>query len=502
MVIKNMKESNKCGYLKIAFMLIIYKSIRIKYVVLGAVFLIVILIGSVGCRKQLQIPPPYSSIVTSQVFKDSVDATSALLGIYSTLINTGTAMKFGSGAATTFLGMASDELVPFNKGDQQLIQFYNNTLLSTNSWVFIHFWQTTYSLIYRTNAIIDGLKNSTGIQPSVANEIIGEAKFFRSYFYFYLTNLFGDVPLILSTDYKTTLLASRTSKEQVYQQIINDLKDAQALLPDDYSAAGGEKIRANKWGATSLLARVYLYHREWQQAETQSSAIINSDNYSLVSDLNSVFLTNSSEAIFQLSISSTTTNNAYNATPEGYNYVRLTPKPPTYYVSNTLLASFENNDRRKVSWLDSTVYRGVAYYYPYKYKVGSAAAQANGTVTEYYMVLRLAEQYLIRAEAKAQQNIDLVGAVSDINVIRSRAGLDSLPSSLTQTEILQAIAQERKVEFFAEWGHRWLDLNRSGQSNDILPPIKPLWQSYQQLFPIPFSELQADPNLIQNPGYN
>ena len=115
-------------------------------------------------------------------------------------------------------------------------------------------------------------------------------------------------------------------------------------------------------------------------------------------------------------------------------------------------------------------------------------------------MLRLAEQYLIRAEAEAEKG-QLANAINDINVIRNRAWLGSLPGNLGQTQVLAAIAQENRIEFFAEWGHRWFDLKRTGQANSVLAPIKPFWESTAQLFPIPYTEIQADPNLIQNPGY-
>ena len=124
----------------------------------------------------------------------------------------------------------------------------------------------------------------------------------------------------------------------------------------------------------------------------------------------------------------------------------------------------------------------------------------NATPSEYYMVLRLTEQYLIHAEASAEQN-KLADAIADINLIRRRAGLPDLPDSLDQAQTLSAIMQERRIELFAEWGHRWLDLKRTGQADAVLGPIKTTWQTNAQLYPIPLSELQSDSKLTQNAGY-
>ena len=122
------------------------------------------------------------------------------------------------------------------------------------------------------------------------------------------------------------------------------------------------------------------------------------------------------------------------------------------------------------------------------------------------MVLRLAEQYLIRAEASANSG-DLGGAIKDLNTIRSRAGLPPLANSLNRSQVLSAVAQERKVELFAEWGHRWFDLKRTGAIDSVMSIVTPQklpgskWNSYQQLYPISLTQLSYNPNLKQNPGY-
>ena len=119
------------------------------------------------------------------------------------------------------------------------------------------------------------------------------------------------------------------------------------------------------------------------------------------------------------------------------------------------------------------------------------------------MVLRLAEQYLIRAEAKAYQD-KLTDAIQDLDIIRNRAGLsligDTNPS-ISKNDFLLAIEQERKVEMFSEWGHRWLDLKRTERAGQILGALKPDWQDTDQLYPIPNSERLVNPRLTQNPGY-
>jgi hypothetical protein len=170
-------------------------------------------------------------------------------------------------------------------------------------------------------------------------------------------------------------------------------------------------------------------------------------------------------------------------------------------LSSSLLGSFEQGDKRFTSWVDSTNYSGIVYYSPYKYKIGSAQASPGGDYLEYYMVLRLAEQFLIRSEARVNLN-NLTEAISDLNKIRQRAGLNLLPNTLAKQEVLDAIEKERRIELFAEWGHRWLDLKRWGKADAVLGPVKGSnWQITDKLYPIPQSELIVNPNLMQNPGY-
>ena len=115
------------------------------------------------------------------------------------------------------------------------------------------------------------------------------------------------------------------------------------------------------------------------------------------------------------------------------------------------------------------------------------------------MVLRLAEQYLIRAEAKARQN-NLAGAAEDLNMIRNRAGLAN-SAAADQESLLLAIAQERRVEPFTENGTRWLDLIRSGKATEVLGALKTNWTANDTLYPIPLNELQKNTHLNQNAGY-
>jgi hypothetical protein len=455
-------------------------------------FPIFILLSS--CKKFVEVAPPKTQIIGSAVFSNDATATSAMVGIYSKLMSNSS--SFINTQITRLGGLSSDELVNFSTSVNDATVF-QNALDPGNSNVLI-LWRDTYGYIYQANAVIEGLINSTGVTSGTKNQLTGEAKFIRALCHFYLVNFFGDVPYITTTDYRANTTVSRTPKAQVYQQIIADLKDAQSLLNDAYVKSdntvytiSAERIRPNKWAATSLLARVYLYVGDWMNAETQASAIINNSTvYNLTGDLNSVFLKNSNEAIWQLMPVTTGIN-----TPEGSAFI-LATAPTSTAISDQLLNSFEAGDNRKSKWINSISVGTQTYYYPYKYKVKTGAL-----VTEYYMVFRLAEQILIRSEARARQN-NILGAISDLNLIRLRAGLSGSINTLTQAQTLTAIDQERRVELFLELGNRWLDLKRTNNADAILGPLKsPNWQSTDVLYPIPLAQLQNDPNMTQNAGY-
>jgi hypothetical protein len=471
-----------------------YKTSRIS-LLLSAVFLTIIINS---CDKLVSVPPPINTITFTQVFSTDQEATEAMTGVYNGMINNSPGNAF-NGAMTIYPGASADEFQFVTIGVNT--QFQNDELLNNNSVVNSNFWQPIYSAIYGCNSVIVGVKSSAGIDDSARNELTGEAEFARAFSYFYLINLFGDVPLVTTTNYNKTSLLSKSPVDTIYKAIIADLKDAQTLLASDYSAGHGQRIVPNKWAATALLARVYLFTKDYSDAETQAASVINNTNlFSLVNNLQGVFLISSTEAIWQLQ-----QNNQkypYNATPEESSIMPYTSttEPPLVYMAPSLLNAFEDSDNRRLLWVDSTLYSGQYYYYPFKYEVGDSAATDNGVYTEYYMVLRLAEQFLIRAEAEAQLG-DLTDATADLNAIRSRAGLGGT-IAVTQADLLAAILHERRVELFAEWGHRWLDLKREEVATEVLSANKGLTvTSNELLYPIPFGEIQTDPNLMQNPGY-
>jgi hypothetical protein len=446
----------------------------------GVLFLLAAALPS--CKSFVEVPPPVSQLNVNSVFSDDKTATAAVVGIYND-------MEFAAPVSTylTLLqGLSADELAS-TSDDISFQQFAENTYTPANPYAAA-MWGIYFD-IYQANACIEGIRNSPALTTATKDQLLGEARFTRAFCYFYLLNLFGDVPLVISTDYRINDTLRRTPVAQVYSQIITDLQDAQNLLKTDYPS--DQRVRPNLWTATSLLARVYLYLSKWSDAESQASSVINSGSYSL-EDLNSVFLNSSNETIWQLM----PVNPFFNTQEAAYFIPGSPTQIPVYPLLDSLVAAFEPGDNRLAAWTGNNIVGSQVYYYPYKYKNASGSP-----ATEYHVVFRLAEQYLIRAEARMRQG-NLNGAVSDINVIRARAGLNALGSSLTADQVAAAIRQERRIELFAELGHRWLDLKRTGNTDAVMSGVKPsTWRSDDALWPVPQAQRNANQSLTQNEGY-
>lgn len=472
-------------------------------------FILLLSITAGSCKKFIEVNPPKNQLATNNIFNDNGTANSAIFAIYSQMLS-GNASPYAIPFTT---GISGDELTNNNSA---ALDIYTNAIDPVNSFYANSIWTTAYNFIYQANAIFEGCSSSTKLDPDVKKQLMAEAMFIRAYWHFYLVNLYGDIPLATTTDYTKNSLAIRTASNLLYDQIITDLKYAQANLNEKYIAADGittsdERARPNGSTATALLSRVYLYTGKYSDAEAQATTLINTSYYSLV-PLDAVFLKNSSEAIWQLM----PVNNSLINTIEGANFIPENSSPvlegkPS--ISPQLLNSFEGGDLRRTHWIgqfiDTSVKPNLNYYYPYKYKI-----RFGSSYGEYSMIFRLAEQYLIRAEARNEQN-NILGAISDLNTIRARARdfsnpqiPDPLPNYtvlMSKTAIKTAILQERRVELFTEQGHRWFDLKRTGEVNSVMAAVTPLkggtWNNNMVLWPIPQSELLNDPKLTQNPGY-
>lgn len=452
--------------------------INIKNLI-GGIALLAMISATASCEKFIAVDTPPNAIGSENAFQDSATATSVVLGIYS---NLGTGSSNALFNSIKYNAMSADEGYYFS--NTSFDNFKNNTLAAGNDANIM--FGNLYTSIGRANYAIEGLAKAENLTPGLRSQLQGEARFLRAWLYFQLVNFFGKTPLVTNTQAIENSQLPRAEVADVYKQIITDLTEAKQLLLPAYPSA--ERARANRHAASALLAKVYLYQSNWAGAETEASAVISSGSYGLVMDLNQVFLKNSNETIWQLSLLGLAEQAAIQA-------IEFVPaSAPTFVLYDTLVNTFENNDQRKVAWTKAITSQGVEYLHPYKYKTRQTTSGS-----EYPIVFRLAEMYLIRAEARANQNKTEDG-VKDINEVRGRAQIGLLPLDTGKDALLAALEHERWVELFTE-ADRWWNLKRLGKATAVLSLIKPDWEPYQQLYPIPLQARTANPNLDDNPEY-
>lgn len=441
---------------------------------------------SISCENFVEIDAPNNQLTGSTVFNDAATTNAALVNIYGKLRDN--VLTTGGGIGLPYrMGLYTDELELFSQ-DLQQQEFFNNNLTPTN-FNIQNFWDEGYNLIYAINTIIEGVENSTSLSLEERQRFLGEAYFARAFIHFYLLNSFGKIPYIKTTDYLLNKDVSRAEIDDVYQNILEDTLLSKSLLTQDENSISN--LRPNKWAASTLLSRVYLYNEEWQFALDEAESVIENSNYNLNTDINQVFLKRSGETIWQYDSGRSGSN-----TLDAQTYIFDSSPPPNSALSSNLLNSFEANDQRLTDWLGSVSDGSDNYYYPFKYKLNSI----TDTTQECTIVFRLAELYLISAEANFQLGNTSEG-LNRLNSIRSRANLE--PLVITDSEVLlNAIYHERRVEFFTEMSHRFFDLKRTDRIDGQLSPIKPNWQTTDELLPLPQSELILNTNLLpQNNGY-
>ncbi|MER3374560.1 MAG: RagB/SusD family nutrient uptake outer membrane protein [Allomuricauda sp.] len=460
-----------------------YKTQQLKF--LKRLSFLALMAVMFACSDFVEVEPPKNVLISETVFNDPATVESALANIFYKIMEQG--MVSGRNGLTSLMGIYSDELDYYGFNVNHL-QYYNHNLSPSNTTV-LNWWSSAYNAVYAANDIISGVDNSSILTLEEKNRFRGQALFIRAYIHSLLLNIYGDVPYITTTNYLENNSVSRTPTSMVVNNIISDLTSAETLL--EGVSTEGEHILPSQSAVRALLARTYLYTEEWDSAETTASQLINT--HSLEPNISSVFLKGSQETLWQLKPGDNPVN-----THEANELTIQQIPGQRYALTHALLDSFEAGDLRLTNWIGSATSSdgSATLYFAQKYKATFTETES----LEYSIIFRLAEQYLIRAEARARLG-NISGAQQDLNTIRNRAGLtDSSASSVN--DLLDAILHERRVELFCEQGQRWSDLKRTGNAASVLSLVKPNWQETDVLLPIPESELEVNPNLLpQNSGY-
>jgi hypothetical protein len=452
-----------------------YKNKIMKTLKYLPAFLIVVALSS--CEKFLEVEPK-SSISDEQTIVDKGSSETAIRAVYE-------ASRSYYGTSFQSIAYLSGDNVQWTGSQSQVQEFINHKVNAENSTVS-GVWNGIYSTINRANHVIAKvpLVADPLLTAALKSQITGEAYFIRALAYFDLARTWGGAPIIT----KPTLAATdnrgiaKSTQAQVYSQALADLELAEPLLP-----LTTDRYRATRKTVWALKSRYYLYLKDWVKAEEFADKVISDvANYELIKPYNSFFFPESKrgtkESVFEFYYSANETNGHRGQWQPQANggtrqwapndaFVALVNDPAIGGSRNTLVAK-DNQNR----WYGNLYYR------------------SPGTDPTY--VIRIAELYLIRAEARAQQGAaKLTAARADLNAVRDRSALGATPAT-TQSDILLAIENERRFEFAFE-AHRWFDLVRTGRAGAVLNVTDP----NRLLMPIPIDQIQVDNALIQNPGY-
>jgi hypothetical protein len=444
------------------------KYINIKNAVLSALLLL-----SVSCKKYLE-EVPNNALPTETSITDASTARAAIIGTYDRLQG-----YYASSYPT--LGTITTDNVIFNGTLSEYLQLDQNAI-PTDNVITVSAYQGIYRTINSANSVIAALPGLADplLTAAEKNKILGEAYFLRAISYFDLARGWGGVQLQLKPTADLTGLKGikRSTLEQTYDQVLSDLVQAEQLLPEDATT----RNRAQKSAARALRARLHLYRKQWADAENYATQVISNSKYNLVKPYKTFFTApfQSAESVLELAYSVNDRNSYWNLWYPSSSGGQFTLKPADALVAKLNNPAIGGSRNTLIAGTGATVY-GVLY-------------NTTATSTDPSYLIRIAELYLIRAEARAQQN-KLADAAADLNLVRARADVAASTAS-TQAALIQAIEDENGIEFAFE-AHRWFDLVRTERAGAVLGITnRNFW-----LFPIPYSDIQSDPDVTQNPGY-
>ena len=435
-------------------------------------------IALTSCEDKLDLEPT-QSISTEAALSTGDNIENLLIGAYA---EAGQAASYGGRLQMMADLYGATDQVSWNGTFQQPRQVYVKNVLVDNSYVS-GFWLNAYDVINQTNIVIDNL--AIVDEDNQAN-IEGQARFLRGLTYFDLTRMFGQqympgqtndqlgVPLSLEgiVDYSGNLEIARATVEENYAQVIEDLEAAYDLLPE------GNSEFAGRYAAQALLARVYLQQGDYTNALAAANDVIENGGFSLTSDFADAFNndTDGPETIFAFQV---TTQDGSNTLITHYADQANGGRGNDISINDEYVAMFESEDDVRGEFFYESAQSGD--------RLTSKYTNQFGNVT----ILRLAEMYLIRAEANLELNSSTEATpLEDVNTIRTRSGADALASVS-----LEDVLMERQLELAFE-GFFIHDLKRTMQNVGDIP-----YDDNSLVFPIPQREMDVNSLLSQNPGY-
>ncbi len=491
--------------------------------------LLVVFLGTsflVSCTDEFLKESPEDRFVIDNFYSSKTDAEAAVAAVYQQLYSLYERHMFLLSELPTDvekngLGMPNQFL--------QNLEFLRHT--SENQFTR-EMWERNYSGIARANTAILNIPD-INMDETLKNRLVSESKFLRALYYFNLVRFYGDVPLILKLETVEDAMGARTPTAQVYEQIIQDLMDAEAILPVSYSDK--DIGRVTKGAAKILLGKVYLTMHEYQKAADKLGEVVENEgnyNYGLHENFGDnwkVATENGIEMVFAIefmdppgqSNSAMLLQGPKYSLPGGFGVLGLTNANEADIPTRELYDQFLDTDERKaatfttdfVSLIDGSIHTSsIPIFTKYWEEGESNPGQSDANMH----VIRYADALLMYAEA-----LNEVGqtpkALTYLNRVRERAfnSTDQNYVNLSAEDFRTAVWKERWIEL-AQEGHRWFDLVRTGrfvqrmkehaayeasvaESNKV--EIAQNIQDYMILMPIPQREVDLNPELEQNPGY-
>lgn len=494
-----------------------------KNKIFRAVLFLGITAGLVSCKLDESV---HSSIFTESYYQTASDAEKALVSAYGSMGG-----LFGGPAALLVPDFSDDQTYPRAVVGRNTLTLFTvePTYTTQRSQGRLNespqqIWTSCYQGIERANWIIKKVPE-TQMDEMRKRQVIGEAHFLRAYYHWTLAKNFGEIPVkIEPSDSEQAAYTVKSPLADVYRQIYADLDIATDAGLNSFPAI--EPGRPSREAVVALHAKAALYNQDWSKALEKAEAVINSGKHSLMSDPESLFLyTNEEEArkemIWSYEVDAISPGNGHQmvglAGPSGnggVEYGRTTYGSMFAYMS--FFNSFDVEDKRR-GLLDTTYLDRSGRWVPQREitpittegvlikKYQDPVSTTNSTRN--IPILRLADVYLIAAEAEVRLNGPSGKAYDLVNIIRQRAGLDGLAVGLNANEFVDAVLQERAWEFFAE-GDRWYDLTRTDKFLEVIPnAVNDVYpernvQAKNKWFPIPQDEINANPELVQNPDWN
>lgn len=437
--------------------------------------LIMLLIATAGCKKEFFDKKLYGIQDQLATIKDEVSALALTNGCYAFVDGT----DWWSGRFDRLmLECSSDDGWGGNDYQDRPTEIgsmaFTNALNSDNGYVQSLF-NNLYQGVRNCNNLIAVIPNAP-ITPALKKRAIAEAKFLRAYYYFELVKNYGDCVLYTNLPTSSDLIPRSPAKD-VYAQIVKDLKEASADLPEVDAYAAADKGRATKGAAVALLSRAYLFMEDYANAETTAQTVIQSNKYDLLPNYGDLWKVNnpwSKESLFEIGYFPDTkfstgvraTTMTWATSDGGWGWFGLTSN-----LENAFIAEGDDVRRKNTIVKEGDPIEGEnrvhpAYnnqhtsgrhfrklYVPIAERGGLYGNQPLNTI-----IVRYAEVLLIYAEAAAFNGKSLEALVA-LNKVRQRVGLTP-KAGLSGDVLKQAIWNERRLEFAGERTYRWDDIRR------------------------------------------